>query len=161
MSVTPTPRVCPRCRGSMIMERDWYGAYSSCIACGYVHEVLTTPAPIRFRSAGKNGFKGGNNRRIELTLNGLRKTEPSHARRHCVGSHRRGRGLHRRRRSGVPRVIRAHGAKRAAVRASRFCLRLSELRRSLPHKRGYRGRRLSRRSADSRAAAARWHRADE
>ena len=44
MSVTPTPRVCPRCRGSMIMERDWYGAYSSCIACGYVHEVLTTPA---------------------------------------------------------------------------------------------------------------------
>ncbi len=44
MSTETAPRVCPRCRGSMIMERDWYGAYSSCIACGYVHEVLATPA---------------------------------------------------------------------------------------------------------------------
>jgi len=32
------PRVCPRCRGSMIMEEDWYGSYSSCLCCGYVHE---------------------------------------------------------------------------------------------------------------------------
>jgi DNA-directed RNA polymerase subunit M/transcription elongation factor TFIIS len=32
------PRVCPRCRGSMILEEDWYGSYSSCLSCGYVYE---------------------------------------------------------------------------------------------------------------------------
>ena len=32
------PRVCPRCRGSMILEQDWYGSYSSCLSCGYVYE---------------------------------------------------------------------------------------------------------------------------
>lgn len=31
------------------MERDWYGEYSSCIACGYVHEVVTAP-PIDLRA---------------------------------------------------------------------------------------------------------------
>ena len=29
---------CPRCSGSMLMEEDWYGAYSTCLSCGYVHE---------------------------------------------------------------------------------------------------------------------------
>jgi DNA-directed RNA polymerase subunit M/transcription elongation factor TFIIS len=38
------PRVCPRCRGSMIAEKDWYGAYSSCLSCGYVHEAVSPPA---------------------------------------------------------------------------------------------------------------------
>lgn len=37
------PRSCPRCRGSMIVERDWYGAYSTCLCCGYVHEAVSTP----------------------------------------------------------------------------------------------------------------------
>jgi hypothetical protein len=37
------PRSCPRCRGAMILERDWYGAYSTCIACGFVHEMLSSP----------------------------------------------------------------------------------------------------------------------
>ena len=23
----------------MLPEEDWYGAYSTCLACGYVHEV--------------------------------------------------------------------------------------------------------------------------
>jgi hypothetical protein len=27
----------------MIGERDWYGSYSTCIACGFVHEVLSSP----------------------------------------------------------------------------------------------------------------------
>lgn len=38
MQTTP-PRVCPRCHGSMIFEEDWYGAYSTCLSCGYVYEV--------------------------------------------------------------------------------------------------------------------------
>ena len=38
------PRICPRCRGSMIPERDWYGTYATCLACGYVHEPNRTPA---------------------------------------------------------------------------------------------------------------------
>jgi len=37
------PKSCPRCRGSMIRERDWYGSYGTCIACGFVHEVLSSP----------------------------------------------------------------------------------------------------------------------
>ena len=37
------PKSCPKCRGSMIVERDWHGTYGSCIMCGYVHEVLTSP----------------------------------------------------------------------------------------------------------------------
>ena len=38
------PRNCPRCRGSMLTERDMYGSYSSCISCGYVHEWVALPA---------------------------------------------------------------------------------------------------------------------
>ena len=37
------PRNCPRCRGSMIPERDWYGEYSTCLSCGYVHEAVSSP----------------------------------------------------------------------------------------------------------------------
>lgn len=32
------PQVCPRCSSALIFEKDWYGAYSTCIACGYVYE---------------------------------------------------------------------------------------------------------------------------
>ncbi len=38
MQMAP-PKACPRCRGSMIFEEDWHGSYSTCICCGYVHEV--------------------------------------------------------------------------------------------------------------------------
>ncbi len=37
------PKTCPKCSGSIIVERDWHGTYGSCIMCGYVHEVLTRP----------------------------------------------------------------------------------------------------------------------
>ncbi len=37
------PKACPKCRGTVIVERDWHGTYGSCIMCGYVHEVLTSP----------------------------------------------------------------------------------------------------------------------
>jgi len=41
---SPMPRVCPRCeKGKMILERDWYGQYSTCLCCGYVHEVTAPP----------------------------------------------------------------------------------------------------------------------
>jgi len=43
MTKTALPRICPRCKGSMIMERDWYGEYSTCICCGYVHEAISGP----------------------------------------------------------------------------------------------------------------------
>ncbi len=38
------PRLCPRCNGAMITERDWYGAYSTCLQCGFVHEMVSSPA---------------------------------------------------------------------------------------------------------------------
>jgi hypothetical protein len=28
----------------MIVERDWYGSYSTCICCGHVHEAVSSPA---------------------------------------------------------------------------------------------------------------------
>jgi hypothetical protein len=38
------PRVGARCSGSMTIERDWYGSYSTCICCGYVREAVSSPA---------------------------------------------------------------------------------------------------------------------
>src|SRR3972149_4848145 len=48
------PRTCPRCRGSMIVERDWYRSYSTCLCCGYVHEGGSPPplAPRGRRGGG-------------------------------------------------------------------------------------------------------------
>ena len=41
---TAPPRSCPRCGGSMLFEEDWYGAYSTCLSCGYVYEFGATAA---------------------------------------------------------------------------------------------------------------------
>jgi hypothetical protein len=38
------PRRCPRCRNALTMARDWAGAYSSCLICGYVYEWGAAPA---------------------------------------------------------------------------------------------------------------------
>ena len=38
------PRTCPRCTGRLFHSRDCYGGYSSCMACGFVHEWLAGPA---------------------------------------------------------------------------------------------------------------------
>ncbi|GBD13377.1 hypothetical protein HRbin24_01405 [bacterium HR24] len=43
MVTTTKPKVCPRCRGSLVFEEDWYGAYASCLMCGYVYEVGAIP----------------------------------------------------------------------------------------------------------------------
>lgn len=32
------PNSCPRCQGNMLFETDQYGAYSTCLSCGYVYE---------------------------------------------------------------------------------------------------------------------------
>lgn len=29
-------KACPRCRGDVVLDRDEYGRYTSCLACGYV-----------------------------------------------------------------------------------------------------------------------------
>ena len=50
------PRNCPRCRGSMIPERDWYGEYSTCLCCGYVHEAVSAP-PIELLEEEENGHR--------------------------------------------------------------------------------------------------------
>ncbi|MBM4415880.1 MAG: hypothetical protein FJ035_06485 [Chloroflexi bacterium] len=39
MLTRTTPKQCPRCRGLMIVEDDWYGTFGTCIACGHVHET--------------------------------------------------------------------------------------------------------------------------
>ncbi len=32
------PKQCPRCTGLMLQENDSNGKFSTCFACGYVHE---------------------------------------------------------------------------------------------------------------------------
>jgi hypothetical protein len=51
---TGLPSTCPRCRGAMIIERDWYGAYATCICCGYVQEAVSRP-PIDLLDEEENG----------------------------------------------------------------------------------------------------------
>lgn len=53
MQSTP-PKNCPRCRGIMILERDWYGSYGTCLTCGFVHEVLSSP-PIDLQLENEDG----------------------------------------------------------------------------------------------------------
>ena len=37
----------------MIPERDWYGEYSTCLCCGYVHEAVSAP-PIEMLEEEEN-----------------------------------------------------------------------------------------------------------
>ncbi|HEX7455886.1 MAG TPA: hypothetical protein VF303_00245 [Candidatus Nanoarchaeia archaeon] len=37
-TVTKPPRFCPRCSGTMLYQKDWQGAYGTCLSCGYVYE---------------------------------------------------------------------------------------------------------------------------
>ena len=36
MSANSLTERCPRCHGPMVDERDWAGAYSTCVMCGHV-----------------------------------------------------------------------------------------------------------------------------
>ena len=40
---------CPKCRGDMYQDEDFYGAYQGCLQCGYVRELAkastVTPEP--------------------------------------------------------------------------------------------------------------------
>jgi hypothetical protein len=38
MIASTPPKNCPRCRGLMLIEDDWYGKFGTCIACGFVHD---------------------------------------------------------------------------------------------------------------------------
>ena len=69
------------------------------------------------------------------------------------GRDRRGRSLHRRIRSGVPRGARPDATQRAALRSARHRLRLSQLRHALPGERGDRARRVARGRAHPGARA--------
>ena len=56
MTKIALPRTCPRCKGAMIPERDWYGEYSTCLCCGYVREAVSTP-PIDLLMDEQNGHR--------------------------------------------------------------------------------------------------------
>jgi hypothetical protein len=46
----------------MIPERDWYGEYSTCLSCGYVHEAVSTP-PIDLLDEEESTGSGGHRQR--------------------------------------------------------------------------------------------------
>lgn len=47
---------CPKCRGSMLVEEDSYGAYSTCLSCGYVHEYRSDSTElVTNKSTAKEG----------------------------------------------------------------------------------------------------------
>jgi len=30
---------CPRCKGTLVLDKDLYGWYEECIQCGYLHDI--------------------------------------------------------------------------------------------------------------------------
>ncbi len=40
-------KACPRCRGDLYIERDFYGQYKECIQCGHMEDIA--PAPRLYR----------------------------------------------------------------------------------------------------------------
>jgi len=34
---------CPRCKGDLYSDHDLYGAYLTCVQCGYTHDYLAGP----------------------------------------------------------------------------------------------------------------------
>lgn len=50
------PNQCPRCKGIMLGESDAHGLYSSCLACGHVHETLMiSPAELEEEQTVEDG----------------------------------------------------------------------------------------------------------
>ena len=49
-------KACPRCRGDLYIDRDFYGQYKQCIQCGFMEDLAPAPRarrPVPVR-AGKN-----------------------------------------------------------------------------------------------------------
>ena len=49
-------KACPRCRGDLYIDRDFYGQYKQCIQCGHMEDLAPAPRarrPVPVRS-GKN-----------------------------------------------------------------------------------------------------------
>ena len=36
-------KACPRCRGDLYVDRDFYGQYKQCIQCGHMEDIATAP----------------------------------------------------------------------------------------------------------------------
>ncbi|MAF86138.1 MAG: hypothetical protein CL875_06690 [Dehalococcoidales bacterium] len=32
-------KICPRCKGGVVLDRDHWGWYEQCIQCGYLHDL--------------------------------------------------------------------------------------------------------------------------
>ena len=36
-------KACPRCRGDLYIDRDFYGQYKQCIQCGHMEDIAPAP----------------------------------------------------------------------------------------------------------------------
>lgn len=48
---------CPRCRGDVYYDSDYYGVYKQCIQCGYLEDVDTSREQAAVAVAVKPGKK--------------------------------------------------------------------------------------------------------
>jgi hypothetical protein len=58
---------CPRCRGDIRIDKDYYGGYENCIQCGYVKD-LEELSEFQRKSLRKHEIIGGLSRDSEKTI---------------------------------------------------------------------------------------------
>ena len=47
-------KACPRCRGDLYIDRDFYGQYKQCIQCGHMEDIAPAPRSRRRDAARSN-----------------------------------------------------------------------------------------------------------
>ena len=50
-------KACPRCRGDLYFDRDFYGQYKQCIQCGHMEDIADAPRSRRRDTARTNRDK--------------------------------------------------------------------------------------------------------
>ena len=44
---------CPKCHGDLTMNQDGYGAFVSCLQCGFMRDIDVKPAPAKTRAVSR------------------------------------------------------------------------------------------------------------
>ena len=44
---------CPKCHGDLVLNQDGYGAFVSCLQCGFMRDIDVTPASAKNRAVSR------------------------------------------------------------------------------------------------------------